>query len=171
MQTSFRGDLATGELTRLAESDYGAFPAAVTHDHRRAIITDAYTVGDEVLFLREEGSENLRLISGVPINQRTPGQQVPLTGINIVEFTPGEDGLLVLCAVFEDSYGPAFLDMSNPQAGYAPVQMVGVQHSGTGEMVDLRKLKGNCFVVAFNIDGCSWLYEASFDQSFINSQA
>lgn len=163
LQTSFRANLVSGELVQLAQSEYGAFPAAVSYDHRRIVITDGYTVGDEVLFLKEEGKQGLRLLSGTPLEQRTPGQEIPLSGINALEFTPGEDGLLVLCAVFTDTYGPAYLALDNPREGFTPVQLAGVQHSGIGEMTDLHHLKGDRYSVAFNIDGCTWLYEAHFD--------
>lgn len=165
LQTAYRGNLATGALEWLAESQYGAYPAAVSQDYCRLVITDGYTVGDEVVYLKEAGREGLRLLSGVPLKQRAPGQEVPLTGINAIEFAPGERGLLVLCAVFSDTFGPAFLDLEDPQAGFKRVKVVGEQHAGTGEMNELRKLPGERFAVAYNIDGCSWLYEASFEPS------
>jgi pimeloyl-ACP methyl ester carboxylesterase len=165
LQKSYRANLISGELVQLAQSQYGAFPAAISADHHFVVISDGYTMGDEVLFLREEGKEGLRLLSGIPLEERKAGQEVPLTGINSLEFTNQDRGLLALCAVFSDTYAPAYLDLANPQAGFVEVRMTGVRHSGTGEMIELRPMQGDRYAASFNIDGCSWLYEAHFDPS------
>jgi dipeptidyl aminopeptidase/acylaminoacyl peptidase len=163
-QVSFCANLLTGEMRKLAESRWGAYPAAASYDQSRVVIEDGYSQGDSTLFLREQGNDGLRVLSGVPIEQRQPGQVVPLTGITSIEFSPDERGLLVVCAVFQDSYGPAYLDLENPQARFREVKMEGIAHQGVGEMLELRALQGNRYAAVFNIDGCSWIYETTFDQ-------
>ena len=161
---SFRVHLATGELVQLTESKWTSGPAASSADQCQVVIFENYTMGDSVLYLWQEGQNGLRLLHGVPLDQRQPGQVVPPSGINSLEFTPDERGLLLTCAVFTDTYGPAYLDFDNPQAGFKEVKMEGLVHQGSGELVMLRALKDDHFSVEFNIDGCSWLYEAVFDR-------
>jgi dienelactone hydrolase len=165
IQIGYRANLATGELLKLAESSWGAYPGASSRDQHKVIIADGYTMGDSTIFLWEQGRDGLRVLNGVPIEQRQPGQEIPLNGVNSMEFSPDECGLLAVCAVFQDTYGPAYLDLENPLAGFREVKMEGMAHRGAGEMLELRALQGDRYAAAFNIDGCSWLYEATFDQA------
>jgi pimeloyl-ACP methyl ester carboxylesterase len=161
---SFRANLVSGELLKLTESQWSAGPAASSSDQCRVVIFENYTMGDDVLYLWEQGQSELRLLNGVPLDQRQPGQVVVPSGITSIEFTPDERGLLLTCAVFTDTYGPAYLDLENPQAGIQEVKMEGLVHQGVGEMFMLRALTGSRYSAEFNIDGCSWLYEATFDR-------
>jgi hypothetical protein len=163
--TSYQANLVTGEMVKLAESKWGAYPVAAAQDHQQVVIFDSYTMGDAAVYLWNKQNGKLNLLYGVPIEQREPGQQVPLSGIQALEFDSDGRGLLGVAALFTDTYGPVYLDLSNPQAGFVEVRMEGAVHKGVGEMVGLRHLDGTRFAAAFNIDGCSWLYEAAFDRS------
>jgi pimeloyl-ACP methyl ester carboxylesterase len=160
---AYRGNIATGELVQLAEGRWGMYPVAFSGDQGKVVLMDNYTMGDTTLYLWEQGSPSQPVLYGVPIEERQPGQEVPLSGIGSLEFTPGDAGLLVTCAVFHDTYGLAFLDLENPQAGFTEVHVEGVQHHGAGEMEGIRHLKDDRYAVVYNIDGCTWLYEAVFD--------
>ncbi len=46
-----------------------------------------------------------------------------------------------------------------------PVETYGVVHQGLGEFEDLEYLKDNRYLLRYNIDGASWLYEAEFDET------
>lgn len=46
----------------------------------------------------------------------------------------------------------------------ARVAISGTVHEGKGELVGVERLKGSRYLVEYNIDGCSWLYEGSFDR-------
>ena len=50
MQETYRGDLVSGRAEKLAESAYGAYPAAHSQDHSQVIYADSYTVGDTLLY-------------------------------------------------------------------------------------------------------------------------
>jgi pimeloyl-ACP methyl ester carboxylesterase len=158
---TYRSDLRTNKLEKLAESEFGAYPACHNEDHSRMMFVDGYTVGDGILYEIQDGQREVYY--GKPLDQRQPDEVVPLNGINATEFTPDGDGLLVLCAVFDDKYGLAYLDLAKP-GQLLPVELEGVVHSGVGEMVGLAHLKGMHYGVAFNIDGCTWLYEGVFNQ-------
>lgn len=163
--TTYYGNVANGNIHEIAKSVYGKFPAAVTNDHRKITLLEGYSVGDETVYLWRGDGQGETVLHGVPLDQRQPGQELPLTGITSMEWLPEEDALLTTCAVFEDTYGPALLDARNPGAGFRQVQVAGIQHHGAGELVGLRALKDGRFGVEWNIDGCSWLYEARFDRA------
>ncbi len=163
-QSSYRCNLECGEVVKISASEYGAYPAASTPDHKRIVIADSYTVGDDVLYLWEEGQGERRLIFGVPMEKRQPDQKVPFYGLSSVSFVEGRNGLLMTSAFFDDTYSPVYLDLDHP-GELKPVKVIGTVHSGQGEMVGLRHLTGARFVLEYNIDGVSWAYEAELDMA------
>jgi len=46
-----------------------------------------------------------------------------------------------------------------------PVKLVGMFHTGLGELESITHLKGTRYLIQYNIDGCSWLYEGSYNES------
>jgi len=161
-KTAYRGNLHTGHLEKLAENPYGAHPVAEHPSHTCAVIGKEYTTGDAVLELQETGLAGLHLLYGVPLESRIHGSSVPLNGIGSVEFVPGGQGLLLTCSVFDDCYSPAYLDLRVPQE-LRQVNLHGLQHSGAGELVAITHLAGSRYALEYNIDGCSWLYEAEYN--------
>jgi pimeloyl-ACP methyl ester carboxylesterase len=160
VQEAYRGDLGTNTLTKLDESEWGAFPASPSEDHQRVLIGDGYTIGDSVLYLLEAGRK--RLLFGKPIDQRRPGEDVPLNGLGSIVWTPGGDGLLAVSAVFDDKYSLGLIDPARP-GEIQPVQVEGRVHTGMGEMTGLARLKATRYAVSYNIDGCDWLYEGAYN--------
>ena len=161
MNEAYRGDLRSNTLTRLAESEWGAWPANPNADHSRVFLADGYTTGDSVLFLWENGKTQILL--GKPIEARAEGEAVPLNGLGVAEFTPGGNRVLVTSALFDDSYSLGVIDLAAPGV-VEPVRLEGAVHTGAGELTDLRHLKGTHYGVSFNIDGCSWLYEGVYNE-------
>lgn len=162
VQTAYRADLASGEVVKLDASPWGAYPVAHNAAHSKVVLADGYTVGDGILNLWDQKSGQKKLLYGVPLEQRQPGQQVPLNGIGSVAFTPDEKGLLLNCAIYNDAYSPAYLRFKAPQETQ-PVKVKRIRHKGKGELVQIDALEGGMYGVIYNIDGCSWLYEAEFD--------
>ncbi len=158
--TGYRADLATGELVKLDANPYGAYPAAYNEAHNRIVLADSYTIGDVVLKLWKKG--NKKLLYGKPLEEREPNEVVPPNGINSVVYAPGEKGLILGCAIYDDAYSPAYLKLKSPQKTF-PVKVKGVKHKGMGELVSIERLESGRYGVVYNIDGCSWLYEAKFD--------
>lgn len=161
IQEAYRCDLVTNKIEKLAESEYGAFPAAHSDDHSRVVITDGYTVGDSVLYLHEGKKSTLML--GKPLSDRKPGEQVPLNGVGSIVLTPGGRGILLTCSVFEDTYSLAYIPIDAPHK-LLSVKLKGVVHAGVGEMTGVEHLHDDHYAVYFNIDGCSWLYDGVFDE-------
>jgi pimeloyl-ACP methyl ester carboxylesterase len=162
IQEAYRGDLAGNKVEKLAESEWGAQPLCPSEDHNRLMIADGYAAGDDVLWILENGKKTLLL--GKPIEDRKDGESVPLTGLRGVEWTPSGENLLVITAIHDDTYSLGLLEMSKPGV-VQPVQLDGRRHTGVGEMTKLQHLKGTHYLVEFNIDGCSWAYEAVYNET------
>jgi dipeptidyl aminopeptidase/acylaminoacyl peptidase len=162
MQISFRGDLAKNTVTKLAQSEYGAFPSGHTSNHKKVLIGDGYTVGDNVLFLLDDKKKYL--LYGVPLKDRKPDQIVPLNGIGSTAFTSSGKGVIVSCAVFEDTFSLGYISLKKPGA-IESIKITGVVHEGVGEMEGISHLRDDRYAITYNIDGCSWAYEGFFDEA------
>lgn len=161
VEETYRGDLRTGKLTKIAEGEFGFFTAAHNQNHSRLLLGQGFTVGDLVLYLWSKGER--KVLYGKPLEERKEGEQVPLNGLISAVFAPSEKGAVVASAVFEDTYSLGYIDFKRPFE-MMPVKLKGVVHSGVGEMVDLRHLKDDRYLVLFNIDGTSWVYEGVFNE-------
>jgi acetyl esterase/lipase len=160
VQEAYRGNLATGELVKLDESVYGAYPAGYSPDHDRVLTGDGYTVGDSVLFMHEKGRKEI--LFGKPLSERAEGEQVPLNGLGSSVFTHDGSGVLVTSSVFQDTYSLGFLSFREPGKLH-PVKVRGQVHAGSGEMTGVEHLRDDRYAVHYNIDGCSWMYEGILD--------
>ena len=159
----YQANLATGELVKLVESQYTVASLCNNRGHDRVVFGEHYTEGDLTLEMWTKESGARRLLYGVPLDQRTSDQQVPLNDITSAHFIRGEQGLLILTALFDDARGLAYLDFSDPE-NIQPVPVAGKLHSGEGELVHLQHLADQRYLLEYNIDGCSWIYEGSLDQ-------
>jgi pimeloyl-ACP methyl ester carboxylesterase len=164
MQRAYRANLVSGEVICLAESPWGAFVGAFSDDHTKVLIGDGYTAGDAVAYLwtRDEGTR--LLLYGTPLEARAEGQKVPLTGFGSWAFVQGDHGVLAISSLFSDSYGLAYLPLDRPRT-IDQVAITGEVHMGVGELTFLEHLDDDRYLVGYNIDGCSWLYQGRFDQA------
>lgn len=165
-QESFQGNLATGEVVSLGVSIWGNFPVGVNENHTVVVLTDGYTMGDNVLYLWSKASPERRLLYGVPLEARQEGEPVKLNAINNCVFVRKDQGLLFTTALFSDLYGLGYFDLAKPGEP-CPVEVVGMRHTGIGELTGLDHLGSDRYLLAYNIDGCDWLYEASFDEQHL----
>jgi pimeloyl-ACP methyl ester carboxylesterase len=162
MNTSFQWNLATHELRKVAESPWGAYISAHNKDHSKLILVDAYLSGDTVLYLWEKDKNKLTTLFGVPIEDRKPGQVVEKNGVHAIRFMDHDRALIIACSIFEDTYGLGYLRLKHPQE-VKPVAIKGLKHHGKGEFYSCTFIGKNTYLIEYNIDGCSWLYEAKFD--------
>src|SRR4051812_2449090 len=163
MSTAHRADLATGDAEFLGESVYGAYPVAWTADHRRTILGDGYSANDVVLYARDPDSGERRMIWGKPIDERADGEDHPLLGFQSSQFTASGRGLLLVTSLFEDGYGPGYIDLERP-GEVEPVTLEGGRHEGQGELEGFDRIDGDRFLARYNIDGATWAYEGEFDE-------
>ena len=161
---SFQANLETGALVKLGQHAWGSYVDGVNANHTRVILTDRYAEGDHTLYLWQAGWTERQRLYGVPLEERTEGQEMPLNSISHICFTAGDKGLLFRTSLFVDSYGLGYLSLDN-RAAVKPVEITGVQHRGMGELVGLKRLHETRYAVEYNIDGCTWLYEATFDET------
>jgi pimeloyl-ACP methyl ester carboxylesterase len=157
---ALRCDLRTGETEALHASKYGAVPVAWTSDHSRVILADEYLHGDTVLYEVEGGRR--KVLHGTPIEEREEGHDYPRAGFHSARVTESSTGLLAVTTVFEDAGGPGYLPLDGGEL--EPVAVEGVKHEGIGELERLQHLEGDRFAAVYNIDGCSWVYDAQFDE-------
>jgi dipeptidyl aminopeptidase/acylaminoacyl peptidase len=162
MEFALRVDLETGHVEELAKSRYGAFVTAWTPDHSRVVLGDAYTAGDVVLYeMRGDGAREM--LYGTPIDEREEGKEYPLTGIRATHATKSGQGILLTSTVSDDAGSPGYLAFDG--AGeIEPVTVEGLAHSGVGEIENVEHLDDFRYALTYNIDGCSWVYEATFDE-------
>ena len=163
LNATFRADLATRELTLLHKGVYGAYAAGANEDNTQVALIEGYTAGDNVLYLWDEAAGQERLLNGRPLDEREPGEVVPLTSFGPTDFLPSGRGLLLLTSLFEDTYGLGYIALDEPET-VARVEVRGVVHEGLGEMENLKHLHGARYAVQYNIDGASWLYEGVFNE-------
>jgi dipeptidyl aminopeptidase/acylaminoacyl peptidase len=159
--TAIRVDLAGGTVETLFESPYGALVAAWTPDHSRVVHVDGYTMGDTVLY-EVDGSGARTMLYGTPIEERDPEAQVPLAGFRSAHGTASGKGVLLTTTLFADAGSLGYLDLTRP-GEVVPVPITGLVHEGAGELERIQHLEDDRFALVYNIDGCSWVYDANFD--------
>jgi dipeptidyl aminopeptidase/acylaminoacyl peptidase len=158
-----RVDLRDGAVEALGQSMYGALPFAWTPDHARVVLADEYLVGDELWYeLDSEGRR--RVLHGTPIEEREEGRDYPLSGLRSPYGTMSGNGLLLVASAFDDAGTPAYLDLGRP-GELEQVRVDGLVHAGEGELERIQRLDGDRYALHYNIDGCSWAYDARFDES------
>lgn len=162
LSASFRANVETGELVKLSESMYGAFPAGHNASHTQTITGDAYGAGDTILFHKPTDQAERQHLFGVPIEQRQPGQQISPNGINSCHFVNNDQDLLFSCSIFSDTYGLGYISMADPSEAHL-VKIEGESHTGRGELQGLEHLTDNRYLIYYNIDACDWVYEAELD--------
>ena len=168
LQASYLVDLKTLEVTDLGAAIYGNEFVGANDDYSRIVLADGYTAGDETLFLWERGGDGRQLLFGTPLEERRPGEQVPLNSIHDVYFTQDDRGLLFVTSLFDDRYGPGYVTLADP-GDVKPVRLAGIVPTGAGELESLRRLDAqgnrNRYLVIYNLDGASWAYEGTFDEA------
>ena len=158
---TYRADLKSGKFTKIAESEFGLGVAHHDKGHKKLLLGTGYTVGDSVLYLWSGGKN--KVIYGKPLEERAEGESVPLNGIGSSVFSPSEKGAVVITSLFDDTYNLGYIDLRKP-GHMEEVQVKGVKHKGVGEMVELVHLKKDRYMIIYNIDGCSWVYEGEFNE-------
>jgi pimeloyl-ACP methyl ester carboxylesterase len=158
-----RCDLRTGHVEELGRSPYGAFPVAWSSDHARVVLADQYLLGDVVLY-EPDRDGGRRVVHGTPLEDREEGREYPRAGFRSSHVTASGNGLLVTTTLFDDRGAPGYLAFDADKE-LEPIAVEGVVHRGEGELEQLQHLEGDRYAAIFNIDGCTWAYEAQFEES------
>ena len=160
--TSYLAKVASGELVKVSESMYGRIPEAHNENHDHFILVESYGAGDTILLECRLGAAEPERLYGEPLAEREPDAEVRPTGFSSVHFVEGEEALLFNSILFDDSYSPGYMPLAEPEA-IEPVAVQGLAHEGMGELEGLEALENGHFLLEYNIDGVSWVYEASYD--------
>jgi acetyl esterase/lipase len=157
---SYRVDLRSLEVEELGGSEYGNAPVSHQPGFGTVLLHDNYTLGDDCLYLWQEGAGERSLLFGKPLEARAEGEVVAPTGIRTPQLVG--DGVLTVTSLFVDNYGLGWFTLAEPSQ-IAPVEVVGIEHEGVGELVELHAAAGEPMRIAYNIDGVAWVYEGTFD--------
>jgi pimeloyl-ACP methyl ester carboxylesterase len=158
-----RVDLRTDHVEQVGQSMYGAFAAGHASDHSRVFLADGYQFGDVIVY-EPDGKGGRRLIHGTPIEEREEGVDYPRAGFRSSHVTASDEGMLVVTTLFDDSGTPGYLTLDGENE-VEPVEVDGIVHSGAGELERFQHLDGDRYAAIYNIDGCSWAYDARFDEA------
>ncbi len=153
--------LDSGAVEEIFASPYGGFPAVKQKDYSKLVLVEGYMVGDTVAYLWEAGKDP-EVLYGKPLAAREEGEEAPLIAFGGGFFTEDAQGLVFANAIFQDTYGLAYLPLDDPEK-VTEVPFKGLAHSGAGEFEGLEPLENGRFLLQFNIDGASWVYEAEYD--------
>jgi pimeloyl-ACP methyl ester carboxylesterase len=148
----------------LGKSMYGNVFNGANADHSIVILVDGYTAADNVLYIWRKGTPERQLLWGIPIEKRSKDQQIKPSGIGTCNFTPDGKGLLFRSNLFTDAGSVSYFSLDDP-ANAVEVPVSGIQHKGVGELVDVKLLDADRFLLEYNIDGCSWLYQCRLHES------
>lgn len=153
-------DLKTLEITSLGTSIYGNFFNGVNADNTKVILADQYTAADVVLYMWQPKWAERRLLYGIPLQQRGEKKVEP-SGIGTCGFVNDDTALLFRSNLFKDEGSLTYMPLSAP-GEFVEVTVKGLRYTGLGELVDIKQVKNNRFLIEYNIDGCSWVYEGDF---------
>ena len=161
---TYRVDLAANTLMLIGSSAHAYSVTGANDELTRAVVSEGYEEGDLALFLWNGAAPVTAqdAIFGKPLSERGEDEQPRLNGITSAE--PVGNGVLLACALFDDRRGLAYFEIGAPDAA-RPVEVVGVKHSGNGELEQITHLTGDRFLVQYNIDGATWAYEGTFDRA------
>jgi dipeptidyl aminopeptidase/acylaminoacyl peptidase len=160
--TTYRADLSSEKLTQISEGRFGMTPQGIAKDHSDYILGEQLGAGDIVLYRKEGDDAAPQHFYGIPLSERTPGQRVPPSGIGAIFYIQNKEAILFTSILFEDTYSLGVLAFAQPDKPM-PVTVKGLVHDGLGELEDVDELENGRFLIKYNIDGCSWVYEADFD--------
>ncbi|HVO85687.1 MAG TPA: prolyl oligopeptidase family serine peptidase, partial [Candidatus Eisenbacteria bacterium] len=163
-------NLETLGTTSLGKSIYGNFYNGSDPTHYTIILSDGYTAGDNVLYILHKGEKERQLLYGVPLDKRTKNQKIKLPNTGQCTFTEDKKSLLFKSTIFKDEGSITYLPLDNPN-DLEEVPIQGLHHRGKGELVELRHVNKNLFLLEYNIDGCSWLYECEYKEKSKRSLA
>ncbi len=160
---SYRAHLDTGELVQISEGQYGMLPQGISKQHNQYIFAEQFAVGDSVLY-RGANSDDAQHFYGIKLEDRQPDQQNQINGINEVYFSADESGMIFNSILFDDRYSLGIMQFDNPESPQ-PIEIEGLLHTGEGELEGFEELKNGRFLLKYNIDGSSWVYEAELDEA------
>src|SRR6266487_3975232 len=122
---TYRGDLKTRKIEKIAESEFAIQLSDHSKDYRKLLLGTGYTLGDGVLYFQTKGTR--KLLYGTPLEDRKEGETISLNGLGYSAFSPSEKGAIVISSVFEDTYSLGYINIAKP-GNLERVDLKGVKH-------------------------------------------
>jgi esterase/lipase len=157
-------DLNSLKIRSLGTSIYGNFTLGFTKNQDTVILVDEFSANDEVLYIWHKGDKKRTLLFGHPLDTREEGKEYPLLGIGRCHFIRNNSGLIFTTTIHNDKGGIGFLELAN-SCTILPVRVTGARHKGVGELSWMKHVSQHFYLIAYNIEGCSWIYQAELDES------
>lgn len=151
-------------LKEIYSSEWGCAPVVSYDNYEKILLFESYSAGDIILKEWNQKTNDVKTIFGTPLGERISGQDYPLTGINAVTLTPKRDGVIITSAIFDDKYSPGLLRFGKNKK-LIPIDIEGLKHEGTGELEGIESLTKSNYVLKYNIDGATWLYEVKLGKN------
>lgn len=158
MNVTYKLQVENKKLTKIFQSPYGGYPAGHNAEHSKVAIVEGYTMGDHVLYLWDEKQGNTTVLAGTPLQNRKPEEKYPLNSIHSCHFTTDDRYLVFHTTLFDDKGGLGIIDLDS-NTDIMPVEVTGLSHEGVGELSTIEHLDGDKYALAYNIDGCDYVYE------------
>lgn len=159
VQYSIQVNLKTMQVTNLGINEYGFF-VAPDDKHSSIFVSESYISGDIVIRLYEKSKPGLKLILGTPLEERSQDQKTRVYNVAPIHWF-GKSAL-VYTTEFDDLGGFAMMNLNSPEK-LQKVKVLNLKHKGLGELQGVEHIDESRFVINYNIDGCSWVYEAELD--------
>ncbi len=159
VQYSMMVNLQTMKEKILGISEHGFF-VCPDEDHQRIFLSESYISGDIVIRLYEPGKKQLKQVLGTPLSERK--SNIEPRKFNVAPLHWYGNSAIVYTTEFDDLGGFALMDINSPQ-DLREIKITNLKHDGMGELHDVDHIEENRFLITYNIDGCSWIYEAEFD--------
>ncbi len=163
---SIQVNLAPMKTQSLGKSKYGNYPLGFSPNHDTVILTDNYTANDDVIYIWKKDQTKRSLLHGTPLEHRKKEEKYPLLGIGRSHFIQKDAGIIFTTTLYDDKGGVGYLDLTNPSTIH-PVKITGIKHRGMGTLTWMEHVHQNIYLIGFNIDGTSWVYQAELIESTI----
>ena len=148
------------EVISYGKKPHGLYLFGISENQSLTIVGEGFGVGDIVVYLKKELEEPI-LLYGTPLDDRKPNDKITLNNFGQTYFVENNNAILFTSVLFSDFYGITWMELSNPQ-NIIDIPIKGLVHSGLGELNEFKHLKQNIYLLQYNIDGCSYLYEAKY---------
>ncbi|MFW9914578.1 MAG: prolyl oligopeptidase family serine peptidase [Candidatus Thorarchaeota archaeon] len=161
---AIRVNLRTGQKISMGKSMFGNIFQCATKDLSKAVMVDGYGYADSTLYIWHEDSGERQLLIGVPLEERKSGAEFEKASYFDCHFISNEKELLCISSRFTDTRSIVKFPLNDPE-DMKEVKVIGISHpEGIGELQDLHHVSERLYRLTYNIDGCSYVYEAELQK-------
>ncbi|OLS26406.1 MAG: Acylamino-acid-releasing enzyme [Candidatus Heimdallarchaeota archaeon LC_3] len=151
-------NIETGEIISFGRTPSGLFVIGFSAYYNKILVSENYGLADEVLYLITNRKER-SLLLGLPPDDRTADYKK--ISFKNTFFIEEDNAIIGMSHMLTDTYGILRFDVKNPRE-ISDVPIKGLLHTGIGEFNSLDHVKGNIFLLSYNIDGVSYIYVGEY---------